>query len=207
MHQKLFLFMKDYFFLPGFNDTLIVLDSIHFTGYGISEEKYDDYKKMNVAGKAILFYDGHPHRKKNNLSSWSLDPEKKMAVIDRLKPSVAFIICDSIDLIIDSLRNIKASPLLPPVVFINHEMAKTLLPEADQEMLDKAKSYINRKNKPRSFSSATSAFVHLVNNTEELMGENVAGFLEGSDKKDEVIIITSHYDHLGKKDSLFYSVS
>ena len=31
--------------------------------------------------------------------------------------------------------------------------------------------------------------------------ENVLGFLEGTDKKDEVIVITSHYDHIGKKSS------
>ena len=29
--------------------------------------------------------------------------------------------------------------------------------------------------------------------------ENVLGYLEGSDKKDEVLVITSHYDHIGKK--------
>lgn len=29
--------------------------------------------------------------------------------------------------------------------------------------------------------------------------ENVLGYLEGTDKKDEVIVITSHYDHIGKK--------
>ena len=29
--------------------------------------------------------------------------------------------------------------------------------------------------------------------------ENVLGFLEGSDKKDEIIIITAHYDHIGKR--------
>lgn len=29
--------------------------------------------------------------------------------------------------------------------------------------------------------------------------ENVLGFLEGTDRKDEVIVITSHYDHIGKK--------
>lgn len=28
--------------------------------------------------------------------------------------------------------------------------------------------------------------------------ENVLGYLEGSDKKDEVIVITAHYDHIGK---------
>lgn len=31
--------------------------------------------------------------------------------------------------------------------------------------------------------------------------ENVLGYLEGTDKKDEVIVITSHYDHIGKLDS------
>ena len=29
--------------------------------------------------------------------------------------------------------------------------------------------------------------------------ENVLGFLEGSDKKDEIIVITAHYDHIGKR--------
>jgi len=28
--------------------------------------------------------------------------------------------------------------------------------------------------------------------------ENVLGFLEGTDKKDEIVIITAHYDHIGK---------
>ncbi|HEX5167582.1 MAG TPA: M28 family peptidase [Cyclobacteriaceae bacterium] len=30
--------------------------------------------------------------------------------------------------------------------------------------------------------------------------ENVLGFLEGTDKKDEVLIITAHYDHIGKEE-------
>ncbi|HYG03364.1 MAG TPA: M28 family peptidase, partial [Chryseosolibacter sp.] len=34
-----------------------------------------------------------------------------------------------------------------------------------------------------------------------LKTENVLGFLEGSDKKDELIIITAHYDHIGMKKS------
>jgi Zn-dependent M28 family amino/carboxypeptidase len=31
--------------------------------------------------------------------------------------------------------------------------------------------------------------------------ENVLGYLEGTDKKNEVIVITAHYDHIGKKKS------
>jgi len=29
--------------------------------------------------------------------------------------------------------------------------------------------------------------------------ENILGFLEGTDKKDEIVIITAHYDHIGKR--------
>lgn len=36
-------------------------------------------------------------------------------------------------------------------------------------------------------------------------GENVLGYIEGSDLKEELIIITAHYDHLGKHDSLIFN--
>jgi len=39
---------------------------------------------------------------------------------------------------------------------------------------------------------------------EEVMTENVLGYLEGSDKKDEVVVVTAHYDHLGKIDEVIY---
>ena len=35
-------------------------------------------------------------------------------------------------------------------------------------------------------------------NKEIVTTENVLGFLEGTDKKDEIVVITSHYDHIGK---------
>ena len=33
---------------------------------------------------------------------------------------------------------------------------------------------------------------------------NVVGFIEGSDKKDEYVFLTAHYDHLGKKGDVIY---
>ena len=40
--------------------------------------------------------------------------------------------------------------------------------------------------------------------SEEVITENVLGFLEGTDKKDEVLVVTAHYDHLGKRDDVIY---
>ena len=39
----------------------------------------------------------------------------------------------------------------------------------------------------------------------KIKGENVLGFIKGSDLKDELIIVTAHYDHLGKHDSLIFN--
>ena len=38
-------------------------------------------------------------------------------------------------------------------------------------------------------------------NQEELKLFNVIGFLEGNEKKDEIVVISAHYDHLGMKSS------
>lgn len=38
-----------------------------------------------------------------------------------------------------------------------------------------------------------------------IRGENVLGYIKGTDLKDEFIIITAHYDHLGKHDTLLFN--
>jgi Zn-dependent M28 family amino/carboxypeptidase len=83
-------------------------------------------------------------------------------------------------------------------------MARSFFPEINEELFTKAKNKVDRKGKPQSFISSSSAKLHFVNNTERLKGQNVAGYLEGTDKKNELLVITAHYDHLGKKDTLIY---
>lgn len=47
--------------------------------------------------------------------------------------------------------------------------------------------------------------IFLPQQNESLTTENVLGFLEGSDKKDEVLVISAHYDHLGVKHDTIYN--
>jgi Zn-dependent M28 family amino/carboxypeptidase len=49
-----------------------------------------------------------------------------------------------------------------------------------------------KKMKPATFTFKTSLDVKV------LESANVLGFLEGGDKKDEIVVVTSHYDHIGK---------
>ena len=41
--------------------------------------------------------------------------------------------------------------------------------------------------------------------SKKIISENVLGYLEGSDLKDELLVITSHYDHLGIKNGEIYN--
>ena len=48
-------------------------------------------------------------------------------------------------------------------------------------------------------------FKRVFKSNQIIRGENVLGFIEGTDLKEELIIITAHYDHLGKHDSLIFN--
>ena len=40
--------------------------------------------------------------------------------------------------------------------------------------------------------------------TKMLQSTDVLGYLEGTDLKEQLLVISAHYDHLGKKDSIIY---
>ncbi len=47
-------------------------------------------------------------------------------------------------------------------------------------------------------------WIALQKQTNMLQSTDVLGYLEGSDLKDQLLVISAHYDHLGKKDSVIY---
>lgn len=56
-----------------------------------------------------------------------------------------------------------------------------------------------KKNGLKKMKPAKATFVTQI--TEEIVkSENVMGYMEGTDKKEEVLLITAHYDHIGMSD-------
>ncbi|GAB3202758.1 hypothetical protein ABID22_001049 [Pontibacter aydingkolensis] len=52
-----------------------------------------------------------------------------------------------------------------------------------------------------TFKPASDIKILMSRKSEPLPTENVLGYVEGTDKKDEVIVVTAHYDHVGVDDS------
>jgi hypothetical protein len=80
---------------------------------------------------------------------------------------------------------------------ITPELAAEILKTSGEKLVraanEDSKKNALKKLKPGSFQFQTSQ------NVSTLKTENVLGYLEGTDKKDEVIIVTAHYDHIGKR--------
>lgn len=55
------------------------------------------------------------------------------------------------------------------------------------------------------FGDTASAELFAEINTEIMETENVLGYLEGSELKDELIVLTAHYDHVGVQDGKVYN--
>ena len=79
--------------------------------------------------------------------------------------------------------------------FISTAVAAKLLSSTLEKLTKASEEDVKKtplkKMKPGTVTFKTSMDVKI------LKSENVLGFLEGTDKKDEIVIITSHYDHIG----------
>ena len=78
-------------------------------------------------------------------------------------------------------------------VIINKPTAERILKTGK---LSWKKALRTARKAPRTLPCAFSA--RFVPNEQRLQGENILGYVEGSDKKDELVVVTAHYDHIGK---------
>jgi len=203
VNEKKFVYMRDYFYPQNFTDTTYLFKKIHFAGYGISTKKYDDYKKLKSVNEVVMVIDGLPGS--NNDTRGLADPAYKAKIASSKGAKLLMLIAGELDLMTEQFLylNSNLGKTEIPVIYITREMADAMIPEEDKKDYD----FIWKKalkEKPAGMFAAADMQLNFVSNTSGIMGENVIGFLEGADKKDEVLVLTAHYDHLGIRDSLIY---
>jgi Zn-dependent M28 family amino/carboxypeptidase len=87
----------------------------------------------------------------------------------------------------------------PPTYMINDKTAERILGANWTAMKESLK---NEKPEPKAFKAEVA--VSIEKQTQKLSANNVLGVIEGTDKKDEYLVITAHYDHLGKRGDVIY---
>jgi hypothetical protein len=201
----------------------ITTDTIVFAGYGIDTEIYNDYKNIDVQGKIVLICDGEPKtdsthyvltgtNKKSLWSRYSVDGEKKLAVAKAHGAKGVFVYNETLDTISEAYLRYAIGGYHPPgkmenqqnniYMVIGNPIVKELLGEKKFRGISSAlhrrepiaNSFIINKPIQYVFKKETS---HKTVN-------NVVGFIEGTDKKNEYVIVSAHYDHLGKHGGKIY---
>jgi hypothetical protein len=218
-----FEFIKHFLHNSNFDDVSIKGASMVFAGYGIDSENYTDFSNLDVKGKIIIIKDGEPINKKGirkvsgtqESSNWKNRGKKIQSAIEKGVAGV-IVINRSVAMYRSSYKHhfsqakmkLQSDPFefLIPIISIDEQLGDSLLKAGGlKKGLEKTFGKINKKGKPKSMDLPFKCDIvsNMVNN--DMTSENVLGFVEGSDLKDEVLIVTAHYDHIGKEgDVIFY---
>jgi Zn-dependent M28 family amino/carboxypeptidase len=90
--------------------------------------------------------------------------------------------------------------------YISPEMARSIVGK-EAKRLAKARKKITKKGKPITFNFFCNLSMLQEKKQELIYSTNVMAFIEGSDLKlkEEIVVISAHYDHLGKRGKDVYN--
>lgn len=219
--------LVDYYALPKKNfSTDISSSEWLFLGYGIDDLDYSDYTGKDVKDKVLLVFDNEPMDKEGNslltetseLSEWSIDFSKKLVAAKKHGAKAIVIVSSdfSEDLkrkrgeILSRRRKMgwseNAEDKYVPNLFISEATLKAVIGKKAKKV-NKLRNKIAKKGQSYALSIPVNSSLVMKKNTNELLGENVIGYVEGTDPqlKDEIVLITAHYDHLGVKKGNVYN--
>jgi hypothetical protein len=152
--------------------------------------------KVDVSGKLVLFSMQKAAGRRNSLAARVMAVQAKGA-------AAALVIHDGFPLskpaeTLSNMRNVQY-PSRQQINYysISVDAAQTIL-KSSTPLDSNAASQLTSKTYKSNISLSYTAGQQLLQST------NVMGLLEGTDKKDEYLVLTGHYDHMGKKDSLIW---
>ncbi|NDV46830.1 hypothetical protein D0T49_07190 [Paludibacter sp. 221] len=189
-----------------FQDSVININEFVFAGYGAYDAVYNDFENIDVAGKGVLILtDGSPTNRYGIRydSNQKTFPDK-----DYLKSQDAKAILHvrtGFDKIRDYSYNdisfwsrTQKSSTETPEIFINELLANKIL-EKENKTIKQLRYEIEKEGTPKSFSIATDATFNGNVFFSDANVNNIVAYIEGSSLKDEYVILTAHYDHIGKR--------
>ena len=191
-----------------------------FTGYGISapDKGYDDYKGLDVKGKAVLVIRTEPQTPEGkHIGVEKADPHASPSIYSDLyyKASTARDKGAAALVIVNGKRGLSAADRATldtfqrlggrtsagiPIIQVFPEVADDWLSAAGKD-IPALQTAIDERLAPQSFELPNMALSLNVDIARERStDENLAAILPGNDPlhRDEILVIGAHYDHLGR---------
>lgn len=193
-----------------------------FIGYGIDDKAYSDYTNANVKGKVVVFIMGEPKKDgkfvisgTNRISEWTFPGTAKKLATAAAKGAIGALVINPQQETFNqrTVDNSKKTGVYFPraaegktinYALISHAYARMLFGNefAVDTIIARARRsevpQINGVEKKYKTNFSFSKYRNTIN------ASNVVGVVEGTDKKDEYVFVTGHYDHLGMRDGKIY---
>jgi hypothetical protein len=201
-----------------------------FAGYGISapEFEYDDFKGVDVAGKVVMVLTHEPQeadpssRFKGRFHTVHAYNWWKPEVIRQRGAAAILLVQEAVvhrpprvpsgptngQIRTDRPGHALTSPFWDlPMFTITRRVANELLAPSGKT-IEQLQTDIDRAGTPQSMPvpGVSIELRRAIASRQVVQTRNVIGVLEGSDPKlkDEYVVITGHYDHVGQKDQFIF---
>ncbi|CAI8192482.1 MAG: Bacterial leucyl aminopeptidase [Formosa sp. Hel1_33_131] len=198
VEEQLFRYYNDFISIVDAQSGRFSSKDIILVGYGIEDEKYNDYEGLDVEGKIIVAIGGEPKDENGNFiisgndgsSKWSNGRQELRAKSRAARASGAkafFLINEALFKRYSSYykaRDERGGESVLSLDVNEESMYAFLVNQSMGDVVLKANELsIDFKQKSQSISS-----------------DNVAAMITGSEKPDEYIILSAHLDHIGVHD-------
>ncbi len=204
VNDQTFTLNKDFFAsVAADNDATLFGSEVVFAGYGISDSTRDDYKGLNVRGKIVLVLNGQPAgtappaggRRNRGAGFYAKqDAAQKNGaagiLILQSTPSGNLMTAKG-NMYLSEYKKVN----YPNTFYVTEKVARAILG-------DDYTAALSGNPQPKTYS--VNVKMDFRKTILHLQSSDVLGFLEGTDLKDQIVVLSAHYDHLGKKDTVIW---
>lgn len=187
----------------------LAVNEVVFAGFGIEDEKFSSYANIDVKGKVILIKSGEPKNANGTYvisgteetSKWSNFRQQFASKRDLAKEkgakAVLFYYPEAYARAASRFGKSSGRMALAGngsdmyYFLVNTNLAKSLVNDIDTN--------------EKAMTISSKLTLNYKNNAEAVASENVAAFLKGTEKPDEIIVISAHLDHEGIKNGKVYN--
>ena len=212
VNGKAFEWDKDYTFsLQSLSSGDWTFNTIVFAGYGLidSAKNINDYANIDVKGKIVLVLDGIPDNytapvQQGRRGFGGPGSINAKATAAKAKGAIGIFVVSK-DFPKKTATATKGNMYLNKLPSTGSFLAVSVSEEVASALLGRTAKLSTAQLKETAKGSYVSEIkVNATKTTTDLQSSNVLGMLPGTDKADEYVFLTGHYDHLGKRGDVIY---
>ncbi|MFT3949730.1 MAG: M28 family peptidase [Agriterribacter sp.] len=204
INDQVFSRNEDYSFMIAANHSAAYnFSEVVFAGFGISDSTRNDYKDIDARGRLVMVLSPNMagELSPQNRRRFNFFTQQEAAM--KNGAAVLFVIDNKINPMEDKGNmyvNVYQKAVRINTFFVSEKIAAAIMKEEDYSTAKAATLSNNTASK--SFNANVS--VEIQKESITLESSNVLGFLEGTDLKDEFVVISAHYDHLGIRNGVIW---